>query len=413
MSGQKGIFMRNKCFKLILVLYLFQVFGCQADRGTKSNDSIQPVTLQQIQQKNYDLTLTDDHIRVFCDKEYSPQARCILDSFPAAISHIENSTGFKPSIDINKIYVLKNENNILPEWQRFYTEDGVKKSETGLILFASASNESCESFLSQNYLYPYMYIHEIVEETLRMRKGSYQIPMDIPLLSFWPVKGKSTRWFREGFSSYAGFLAHKHIWSGLDPEQYHIPYAQIEVASCHPFSTLAKVKKDLFTWPQYHNGKFNSNVLYYEASLGLFLHMEHLYGQKVIKDIVSAIPSLKRANGSALIKLVNNKINTNIEMLAENFQFPETGMETDTVIPLQGAKIYEDGAKVINVEPNSFAEQAGIQADDFICKMNNIDIKTNLDYELTLYNLMNSNEVQIELVRDRKHIITKMQITLP
>jgi hypothetical protein len=124
--------------------------------------------------------------------------------------------------------------------------------------------------LSENCLYPYLYIHEIVEDTLIMGKGGRRIPMGNPILSFWPVKGKSTRWFREGFSNYAGYFAHKHIWSDLDPKKYHIPYAQIEVAHSHPFSALKKVKKSLFTWPQYDNGKFNHDVLYYEASLGLF-----------------------------------------------------------------------------------------------------------------------------------------------
>jgi predicted metalloprotease with PDZ domain len=141
-----------------------------------------------------------------------------------------------------------------------------------------------------------------------------------------------------------------------------------------------------------------------------FLHIEHVFGQEAIKEIISEIPNLKKANGSALIALVNNKINADVEMLAENFRFPETGMETDIVIPLEGARIYEDGAKVINVEPNGAAEQAGIQIGDFITKMNNIDIRTNLDYELALYNLMDVNKVQIELVRDKIHIVTEMHI---
>jgi hypothetical protein len=409
--------MRVVNFAPVLVLCMAQILGCASHN--EGRDKTKGISWQEVQQRQYEGSISVDNVQVYYEKGYSSQAECILNTFVSAICHIHDVTGFRPTINKIKFYILKGDRDPLQYEQRMFGVRGANGGcEVSLILFVKSVDESCESAISQSDLYPYIFVHEIVEVSLVMGKGSKPIIMDYGWQSFWPMQRKGTkytRWFREGFANYAGYLAHKHIWSEMSPKEHNVFYSEIECGVHNrPFSALREVGKNLFTWPQYSNGKFNSSVLHYEASFGLFLLIRHLYGEEVLKSIILDIATLKKADGPALIKLVNTKINADVEKLAEDFRFPKTGMETGTSfpdLPEELRKDFKDGAYVLNVEPDSPAERAGIRKGDLICGLNGKEIKTGLDFELSLFDLANCQTVEIVIVRDgSKNIIANLQL---
>jgi len=74
-------------------------------------------------------------------------------------------------------------------------------------------------------------------------------------------------------------------------------------------------------------------------------------------------------------------------------------------------KDVKDGAYVLSVEPDSPAERAGIRKDDLICGLNGKEIKTGLDFELSLFELANCQTVEIAILRDGdENIIANLQL---
>ena len=177
---------------------------------------------------------------------------------------------------------------------------------------------------------PYLFTHELVEQSLIFPKDGRRVLPDVKW-GWFLFKGylqNHTRWFREGFSDYAGYLAYEMTCSDINLE---IPLARLRAMHEHPFSSLSRVGEDLFTWHQHSNKELNSD--YYNAALGLFLLIRYEFGEVAIRRIIRGLDSIDYIDGPALIKLINKTLNTNVKKLADDFQFPETGLEIEPLTP--------------------------------------------------------------------------------
>ena len=78
-----------------------------------------------------------------------------------------------------------------------------------LPLFVQAGQESCETIVAQSRGYPYLLVHELVETSLVNKAGGSVLP-DLA----WGMSAARmhvnnyTRWFRDGFANYAGYIAY-------------------------------------------------------------------------------------------------------------------------------------------------------------------------------------------------------------
>ena len=114
--------------------------------------------------------------------------------------------------------------------------------------------------MAQSRSYPYLLVHELVETSLIGKAGGSVLP-DLA----WGMPGLQmhvnnyTRWFRDGFANYAGFVAYE-IVAGEVPSDKKL-YQQEALVHTEPFSCLAQVGGDLFSWPQVVQSRARTGVL--------------------------------------------------------------------------------------------------------------------------------------------------------
>ena len=114
---------------------------------------------------------------------------------------------------------------------------------------------------------------------------------------------------------------------------------------------------------------------------------EKIRSQKDINEVIS------NSNG----KEVNIKINRNDEILEYNIK--------PTEVPVKTTGIYlDDEAKIITVEKGSSSEKAGIQANDKLVKVNNIEINQDPNKAVEAINEKGLNTMLLTVERDRQQI---------
>lgn len=365
-------------------------------------------------------------IEVLYEEGLKDQAQCIAHLTDKSFRHIHNSTGLRTSTAGRTVYLLWKKYSVLDASQIVWTP----KKSLGLILFAPPNNNSCESIVSQNSVFPFTFYHEIVEGTLINRKEGTAIEHDYRTKEFVFFNRSIlnyTRWFREGFSTYCAYLAHEAIISDELFDKSSVSHSMLlNGCSLHPFSALSKIGNDMFRWHQF--SRFPGPLLsspnlpnpeqtiidYYDASFGLFLLIRDQFGEDAIARVIRGIDTLERADGPALIKLTNAVLDTDIEQLAEDFCFPKTGLYMEPLFPGQaehkGLSISE-GLFVTVVEEASSAEKAGIRKNDVIYRINDRDVKTNLDFELAIFEFMHEPSVTINVFRDKEgEIVTELRL---
>ena len=141
------------------------------------------------------------------------------------------------------------------------------------------------------------------------------------------------------------------------------------------------------------------------------------FGADSIHRIIRGIDTLEYADGPALIELTNTILDTDIEQLVEDFHFPQTGlfMEPLSFISLgkpelKGLSVSE-GLYITVVEPGSPAENAGIRKGDVIYRINDKELKANLDFEFAIYQLMDHQSVTVNIARDKDvEVITELRL---
>lgn len=442
----------------LLALSLVAITGCRmidnrTSKGPCPQFSFADSDKQKILKgKKLAGTLESGDILVFYQDNLETQADCIARQINKQFSCLRELTGFEMAFEQIRVYLLWKDKI---EWfdtifdTQFVEAGG---GTYGMVLYVQKDDASCEATTADND-YPYTFIHEVTEL-------SFDRPCDrMPVLNdylekdgFQPEKINYTRWFRDGFANYAGYLAHKVTISDDSFDRGHIPPAVIEWGMhSRPFSWLSEIRVDLFTWIQdnptpaprkvgHAPNLPRISVDYYDAALGLFLVIEDKCGTDGIKKVILGIDPQKPIDGQGLIKLFNETLNTDIKQLVENFHFPRTGLYTEEFYPVPKTGVYTgeystdeigarwgikdgaydkpqsnipaaqagitDGIYVTIVEPNSPAEQAGIRKWDIICQINGKQIRTNLDYELAIYEFMDQQSVTVDIWRDEEGEVT-------
>jgi len=425
--------MLREKLKLLLILCPVLTAGCDNGEKLPANGKVIRVHEYIIAGANENRLLKDaqftgtmkaGNIQVLYQEGLQNQADCIANLTHKSFSRILKSTGFRTSTANRTMYLLRSDSTPRDVSQIVWTPDNV----LGVILLAQTDDDTCESIISHNSVFPFGFVHEIIEGSFLFRKEGTAIQHDYIRKEFIFFNRKVlnyTRWFREGFASYCGYLAHEAITSDSSFEKNKVSHAMLLNGSHqHPFSALTKIGKDLFTWHLFSSFP-QENLLspnlpnpqkvtsdYYDGSFGLFMLIRDKFGADSIHRIILGIDTLEYADGPALIELTNKILNTNIEQLVEDFHFPQTGlyMEPLSFISLGKPQLKElsvsEGLYVTVVEPGSPAEKAGIRKEDVIYRINDKEIKANLDFEFAIYRLMDQKSVTVNILRDKDVEIT-------
>jgi hypothetical protein len=351
------------------------------------------LTDSNLQKTTFEGTVETEDANVIYQFGLEEQARQIADQINELTSHIESSAGLKIRY-ATRVYLLRQER--IPENYeiRFKSEPGIFT----MPLFVSAGDESCHAIVERNLGYPELLAHEIVEMSLIFHKPPGVVLPDVEgeLFFLKPKMLNYTRWFREGFAEYAGVLAHQIVRS-RPPDEYST--VNLVVLSS-PFSVLSSVGRKLFRWHQY-SGPINKDE-YYDAALGLFLLITDKFGTDAVKDIVAQMNNFDYLDGRDLINCVNKALNTDVEVLVENFHFPDIGCK---LTPLTRATVLNEDLNVTQglyasaVEPNSLANRAGIKDKDVILKLGDEPVLNNLQFERILLKLLDRRTVDITIWR--------------
>jgi len=374
-------------------------------------------------------TLKKGNVEVLYQAGLQGQANHIAKLTDRTFSHIEKSTGFQFQTSYDSfftIYLLRTDANF---WDcgKIVTTPG---NSLGVILLVRTGKDSCESIISNNSVSNSTFVHEIIEGSLIFRKRGTAIEGDYIKKEFGFINRKVlnyTRWFREGFSTYCAYLAHEAITSDSRFDKNKVSHAMLlNGFPLHPFSSLTKIGKDLFSWHYFSSfppeTRLSPNMPnpqkvitdYYDASFGLFLLIRDKFGEDAIYQIIRGIDTLEYADGPALIELTNTILDTDIKQLIEDFHFPQTGLYMEPLFPgvaeRKGLGISE-GLLVTIVESGSPAEKAGIRKNDVIYRINDKDIKANLDFELAIYQLMSHQSVTVNILRvEEGEVITELKL---
>jgi len=422
-------------FALLLILCFVLATGCSNSGKLPANEKVTRVHENTISRASENRLLNDaqftgilkkGNVEVLYQEGLKTQADCIATLTDKSFSYIEKSTGFQNSYDSFTIYLLRTDANFW-NYGKIVTTPG---NSLGVILLVQTGKDSCESIISNNSVSNCTFVHEIIEGSLLFRKRGTAIEGDDIKKEFGSINRKVlnyTRWFREGFSTYCAYLAHEAITSDSRFDKNKVSHAMLlNGFPLHPFSSLTKIGKDLFSWHQFSSlppeTRLSPNMPnpqkvitdYYDASFGLFLLIRDKFGEDAIYQIIRGIDTLEYADGPALIELTNTILDTDIKQLIEDFHFPQTGLYMEPLFPgvaeRKGLGISE-GLVVTIVETGSPAEKAGIRKNDVIYRINDKDIKANLDFELAIYQLMSHQSVTVHILRDEeREVIAELRL---
>ena len=349
----------------------------------------------------------ENNVTVYFPKELETQARRLGELFTKQLSYLREETGFQLAGQQNNLYIERRdhvdwEDHRATVWSHFAESERL----SGNVLYVENEDESCETIVAKNGGFPVLHVHEVVETSLIL---SGPVPNDWRRKTRqgeWENVNHYTRWFREGFSDYAGFLAHQLTISSLEFEEgaYSLRVWERNLGR-EPFSRLEMLGKDLFNWTQFTEQPTDRGLNwndYYSAAFGLFLVIEDRFGRDAIKSIILEVNRMERAEGSDLIELTSRALNTDVVTLVEDFRFPQTGLlmvspwgHGEMAYPVPG----REGVFVMSVEPDTAGARAGIRERDLVVAVNGKPVATTLYFELTLYELMDEPSVTISLVR--------------
>jgi hypothetical protein len=322
------------------------------------------------------------------------QAQCLADKTAALLEAVHERTGVTVTTH-STIYLLRFDRP--PE--DFSISLTSEPNEFLLPLFVPAGRESCEAIAAESRSYPYLLVHELVETSLIGKSGGSVLPDLARGLPGLPMHVNNyTRWFRDGFANYAGYVAYE-IAAGEVPSEKKL-YQKEALIHTEPFSCLAQVGDKLFSWPQSGNAKLDQ--AYYNAALGLFLLIADAFGEQAIRDIIHEIAQSRAVNGRDLIEITNRVLNVDIKQLAKDFQFPQVGVEVEPMTPalaLNKGVESQAGLFVQAVKAGGITERAGLKEKDVMIAVGDTPVANHLDFELGLFKIRAQKTVPLTVQR--------------
>jgi hypothetical protein len=322
------------------------------------------------------------------------QAQCLADKTATLLEAVHQRTGMAITTR-SMLYLLRFDQ---PP-QDFTVNLTSEPNEFLLPLFIQAGRESCDEIVAQSRSYPYLLVHELVETSLVRKAGGAVLP-DLA----WGTPGlrmhvnNYTRWFRDGFANYAGFVAYE-IVAGEIPSEKKL-YQQEALVHTEPFSCLAQVGDKLFSWPQ--ASRMDVERVYYNAALGLFLLIADRFGEPAIRDIIHEIAQRRATNGRDLIKITNRVLQTDVRQLARDFEFPRIGAHVEQMslaLALNKGVEPHAGLFVLTVQRGGLAARAGLKERDVIIAVGDTPVANHLDFELGLFKVRSQRIVPLTIQR--------------
>ena len=234
-------------------------------------------------------------------------------------------------------------------------------------------------------------LHELTEATLVLPGLGPTVLPDVAFDLGLPLRIRHhTRWFRDGFATYAAHVALRSVAeiSGEDwpPEASRHAVHDSE----RPLDALARVGPALFEWDQFDPEDWQAD--YYPASFGLFLLIEARHGRAALRRVLEAIPGLPFPDGAALEDLLAKAVGTDPRALVAGLSLPDPGLET--------AVLDTGGLLVRRVRGGTPAERAGVRPDDVVVRIGRTPVVDHLDYDLALLAAGDGGPMDVTLERE-------------
>lgn len=364
-------------------------------------------------------TVSKEGVTVHYSKGLSRQAECFATVVAKQMAYVRAMTCYElpPWLAHTQVYLKL----VASETSARSVTSGLHAWE--LPLLVDRDKASCEDILVKgDDFYPFVWAHEVVELSLVWGEQPH-VMLDDRHKALGGVDRDElhyTRWFREGFASYCSILACRAA-------SYSDGTATDEIRPdmCNrrqylaPFSSLAKVRTQIFAWSQvddyadYHPEKDGGDLFglsqkdaavahHYEGALALFLLIEDRFGPEAIRQIGREVSQLKNGTGEDLKRIVSGAVGTDIVKVVDEFRFPDTGL---TMAPVYrppakcaGGEVKE-GLVVDHVRDDSLAQRAGLKREDVILSLEGERTLREFDFECALYKHMRQDTVKIGLWR--------------
>ena len=241
-------------------------------------------------------------------------------------------------------------------------------------------------------------VHELCEGWLAFGPANILVLPDYPVswgVFSWEIR-YHTRWFREGYATYAGYWAQRAFCAQVAQLSPGSEPLQLRVRHLKPFSKLAKVKADIFAWNQTSKPDLDGDN--YQAALGLFLLIEQRLGADAIRTVIRELPQLERPDGPAILKLFRTKTGVDLKEMVRDFDFPDFGLTFHAGPSGQ--------VQVERVRPASPAAVAGLRAGDEIQQVNGQRTYAALDYELGMFQALEAGtDLRLTVLRQGQVLI--------
>ncbi len=363
-----------------------------------------------LEQIPFEGTISGERIDVRYQRGLAQSARHLANRTSDLIEQVERRTGVvittRSTIDLLRFDEPP---------QNFSVRLTVEPNEFPLPMFVRTGEESYPAILAQNRSYPYLFVHELVETSLVSGQANGRVLPDLG----WGALGLTahlnnyTRWFRDGLANYAGYIAYGII--AQDLADAGVTPAADPILHTEPFSALSHIRGKLFTWPQSAPEKRQRE--YYDAALGLFLLLEHNFGEETIRQIMTEIATSDPVDRRDLVTIVNETIGADIKGLVADFQFPSVGLELVRITPAlmlnEGLDVGK-GLFVDFAEPNGPGDRAGLRRTDAIIAVDGTPVAGVLDFELALFEAMDKPTVPLTLSRrEMGVIVTELPLHMP
>lgn len=309
------------------------------------------------------------------------QAGALAMEMEAYITHVEQALGRELQVPV-RAYLLRRD--------RMPGNIGGGFARTSEVyqfpMFVANEEESFETIRSTNPFYPYMFIHELTKLSLVDPARPPLVLADQKSNPLLKIR-YHTRWFREGLANYAEFLIHEQIRERVDESAGDEAMSAFETNHVYqePLSSLARLGPELFNWDAFSATAENPD--YHNASLGLFILVEHQFGEGSIRAVMDELEKQYYVDGQVLEDTFNQVLGTDIRELVNGFAVPVAGAETSALTPAT-AKNYglkaPRGLYVNGVTETGLAKAAGVQRGDVIVGINRRTITNNLDHEMAM-----------------------------